>query len=458
MIENRLLKLFHDVYSTSKAYRNFIDSRNVGVKNIKSLADWGKIPIMDKHNYIKKYSLENRLYNGKKLYNFYMLCSSSGSSGEPTFWPRDYIIDMHLEKKKEEMYEEHFQISKKSTLCVISFGLGVWTAGMLTSKLSWAAAKNNKFTVITPGIDKKNALDVIRRLYKFYDQVILLGYPPFITDLVEYSKENGFDMRKANIKVMYTSEGFSENWRNLIVKSISKNNSRYDVVGFYASADTGIIGAENRFIIDLLDKASKNKDLSLRLFGSTNTPSLVTYDPSVKFLECIDGEILITSDQPVPLIRYNIHDRGGLIKGAQIKVFYKKFGYRFNDNEINDYYVFVFGRSDAVKLTANIYIEDIKYCLENSKFKGRLSGNFKYGTDKNSNLRKRLKVIIFLKKNGKLNDSEKEYFEKEFYKNLLEANNDFKMIQSGTKIEKFRFEFISDTEDKYKTSKLKYFL
>ncbi len=452
------INLFHHVAETSKAYRDFLKRHALSPKTVTKPSDFIRVPTTDKHNYIKKYSIQDRLYDGKTLSDFYMICSSSGTSGEPTFWPRDITIDTMLEGKKEELYEEHFQISKKKTLCVITFGLGVWTAGMLTSKLSWAAARKNKFTVVTPGIQKETAADLMKYLSPFYDQTIIVGYPPFLTDLVDYAQKQRINLKKTNTKLFYTSERVSEKWRNLMAKRVSRRSSRHDIVGFYACSDTGIIGAETRFIIDLLDKATKNPKFSTALFGSADTPTLMQYSPLAKYLECVDGEIIITAKQPMPLIRYNIHDRGGLLTGSQIKTICKSYGVPFDHHYADSHFLYIFGRSDAVKITANIYIEDIRYCLEHSQWKHKLSGNFQYGTEATKNARYRLKVIVYLKHGMTIAQVEQEKFAKEFYENLLKANNDFKMIQSGTTIEPFAFEFKPDQQNKYKTSKLKYFL
>lgn len=456
--KEKALSLFHQVYKTSKAYKNFIDSHDINPSSIKTVEDFERIPIMDRHNYINKYSLEDRLYNGKKLSDFYMISASSGSTGQPTFWPRDYTNDVLLEQKKEALYKEHFQISKKNTLCVIAFALGSWTGGMLTAKLSWAVSKNNKFTVVTPGINRQEAILFIQKLNQLYDQVILLGYPPFLTDLIEYAREIRFDLSKVRVKIMYTGERVSERWRNYIVAQISPNKNRHDVVGFYACSDTGIIGTETKFCIDLLDFAYKNKEFCKELFDVNDPPSFVSYDPTTKFLECINDEIIITADQPIPLIRYNIHDRGKILSRDKLEETCKKFSIRVNSKDINKHYVYLLGRSDAVLLAANIYVDDIKYCLENSKLKNKFTLNFKYGKEEMKDFRYRLRILIFLKKGILITNEEKKYLYKEFYQNLLKINNDFKVIAKTTKMYPIKFEFEQDAADKFQTTKLKYFL
>lgn len=454
----KAFQLFQSVSSSSRGYADFLTSHGFDRKTVTSPRTFRLIPYTDKHNYINSYPIQDRLYGGRQLSDFYMICTSSGTSGEPTFWPRDIEIDTTLEALKESLYEEHFQIRSKKTLCVITFGLGVWTAGMLTAKLSWAAAKENKFTVVTPGIQKETSLELIKYLSPSYDQVLIVGYPPFITDLVEYAKQKKYSLKNAHTKLLYTSEHVSEEWRTYMTKAVSATNNRHDVVGFYACSDTGIIGTETRFTIDLLKQAADNPKICQALFHSEITPSFVSYNPLAKYLECIDGEIYITANQPMPLVRYNIHDRGGLLTGEQVKAVCSHYSIPFDESADNSHFVYVFGRSDSVKITANIYIEDIRYCIEHSSHSHKLSGHFKYGTVPSSRTRYRMKIVIYIKTGASFTAKEQHDFSKEFYSNLMKANNDFSMIQSGTKIEPFQFVFLPDEPDKYKTSKLKYFL
>lgn len=455
----KALELFHTAYEAVPAYRHFIDEHGINPDQVKTPEDFHQIPTTDKANYIKKYPLEQRLYRGKQVSDYYMLCSSSGTSGEPTFWPRDFETDQKLEKAKYQLFEDHFNVSQQKTLCLITFGLGVWTAGMLSTKLSWPVGQHNQFTVMTPGLDKENTFKLIQALHPAYDQIILLGYPPFLTDLVEHAVNENFDLKQANLRLFYTSERVSEDWRTVMTETLHDQANRHHIVGFYACSDTGIIGAETKTSIDILNRAHQDHGFCEELFGTKVSPTFVTFNPKIKFIESVDNEITITADQPVPLIRYNIHDRGSLISKAQIIRAFNNTGISHKSLKLDDNYLAIFGRSDAVKVTANVYVEDIRYCLEKSQFRDRLSGHFQYGTEQlPESMRYRLKIQVYLKPKAQLTREEREAFETEFYDHLLEANNDFKMIQSGTTIEKFKFEYLVDPKDKYQTSKLKHFL
>ncbi|MDO8609921.1 MAG: hypothetical protein Q7R95_05195 [bacterium] len=457
--QKKALTLFHEVYETSKAYRAFIDSHHINVKDIKDINDFQKIPIMDRYNYINKYPLEDRLYGNRKLEDSYMISASSGSTGEATFWARDLMIDTYIEKVREKLYIEHFEIDTKKTLLVNAFALGSWTGGMLETKFAWSCSSKYKFTVVTPGMDKINVLSFIKKLYKFYDQVIILAYPPFLTDFIDYAKQHNFSLKKAHVKINCTGERFSEKWRNHMVHNINDSKNRHDVIGFYACSDTGIIGWETKKTINVLEKASNNPRLNLQLFGNTDTPTFMTYDPQAKYLECVNNEILITARQPIPLIRYNIHDRGGLINTELMKRFNSQLKLNNDDKEINNHnFVYVFGRSDAILLAANIYIEDIKYCLENSRYYHKLTGNFKFGREETSDLRYRMRLIVLLKQKANITLEERKIFKEEFYQHLRKVNNDFKLIQDSTKMKKILFEFKEDDPHRFRATKLKYFI
>lgn len=452
----KVIELFHEYYKTSKAYKQFVDQHALRPQDIQTSADIEKIPIMDKHNYIEKYPIEDRLKSGKELADHYMICTSSGSTGNPTIWPRDYTTDGSIITLNQELYQKLFDIKNRSTLVVVTFGLGAWTAGMLTSRLLWEGSPTYKISVVTPGLDKVVALRVLKSLTKYYDQTVITGYPPFIIELIEYGLENKFDFKSVNTKIHFTSARVSEQQRNELVKAISKDVSRYDVLGFYACAESGIIGIETPEIVDVLDMVDRNVDLCQSLFLNPNPPTLVEYNPGKKFLEVVMGNIVITADQPVPLVRFDLNDRGGLLSGEQIISQCNKFEIKIPASLKGKNYVYIHGRTDSVRILCNIYTDDIQYCLEMSKFKNKFSGNFKYGIE-SEGLKNKLKMIIYLKNGKNMSVKDSNFFSKEIYENLAKVNQDFRMVTQGITIG-LNIIFEHDDPLKYKSGKLKHFL
>ena len=191
------------------AYRKFLQKKGIGRIDV----PFEGLPLTDKSNYINAYPLENRLYTGKKLSDFYMVCSSTGSTGEPTIWPRDYHFDNSLIKPHTEFLEEHFQISHKRSLVIIALGLGSSQAGIMHLKASWGAQTKAKITVISPNGDAEMTIYLLEKLYSHYDQVICLGYPPIITVFINLGMQKKINMKRWNLKIGITSESVSPSWR-----------------------------------------------------------------------------------------------------------------------------------------------------------------------------------------------------------------------------------------------------
>mgnify|MGYP001388528130 FL=1 len=80
---------FHKAKNTVPAYKKFLQSKSFNYPNFKGLVPQiGGIPVIDKENYIKKYSLEDRCVKGKIPKTGLVIDESSGSSGMPTNWIR----------------------------------------------------------------------------------------------------------------------------------------------------------------------------------------------------------------------------------------------------------------------------------------------------------------------------------------------------------------------------------
>jgi phenylacetate-coenzyme A ligase PaaK-like adenylate-forming protein len=205
-----------------------------------------------------------------------------------------------------------------------------------------------------------------------------------------------------------------------------------------------------------LEFAHQNEEFSNTLFKSSAPPTFVEYNPKMRFLEESEGRIVITVNQPVPLIRYDTNDRGGIFNGKYLSSVCKNFGYRCPKSLLDKNFVYVYGRADAVRLLSNIYIEDVQYCLKNSKISQKLTGNFKYGL-KGVGFKNILKLIVYLKEDETLKKKEEKDFSPDFQRNLADVNPDFKMVSKGIRFS-FDIEFSYEPEKKYKGGKFNYFL
>ncbi|MEY3223237.1 MAG: hypothetical protein RLZZ203_2093, partial [Cyanobacteriota bacterium] len=81
-----VINLFQNVANNVPAYQEFLANQGIESQSIQSLADFQKLPKVNKENYISKYPLSQLCYHGK-LENCDFIAASSGSTGKSTFWP-----------------------------------------------------------------------------------------------------------------------------------------------------------------------------------------------------------------------------------------------------------------------------------------------------------------------------------------------------------------------------------
>jgi phenylacetate-CoA ligase len=85
----------------------------------------------------------------------------------------------------------------------------------------------------------------------------------------------------------------------------------------YGSADTGDLGVETRSSIRLRKFFFRHPQLCSEVFGEASPPMLLEASSS-PHLEIVDGRIVVTKDQMVPLVRYDTGDDGGLLQREQL--------------------------------------------------------------------------------------------------------------------------------------------
>ena len=94
---------------------------------------------------------------------------------------------------------------------------GTWVGGLYTLACArHLAAKGYPITVVAPGNNKAEILRVIPELAAHCDQTVLLGYPPFIKDVIDTGTAAGLDWTRYAVKLVLAGEVFSEEWRDLV--------------------------------------------------------------------------------------------------------------------------------------------------------------------------------------------------------------------------------------------------
>lgn len=381
----QVLKLFHQMVEQVPAYRRFLAANNVMPKTISSFDDFACLPLTNKVNYMQVYPLPERCKGGN-LSVCDRLAVSSGSTGIPTFWPRAMVDELDVALRFEQVFRQSFRAHELETLAVVCFPLGNWVGGVFTTSCCWhLALKGYPLTVATPGNKPEEILRVVRELAQHFRQTVLLGYPPFVKDVVDTGKAQGVDWSEYNIKFVFAGEVFSEEWRALMLQRVGSSAPCHDSASLYGTADGGVLGNETPLSIAIRRFLAENPAAAKALFGESRLPTLVQYDPISRFFEVVDGSTLaVTGDNGVPLFRYHIADRGGIMAYENMQAFLKDWGI----NSLADLgldgggfelpFVWVFGRADFTVsfYGANIYPENVMVGLEQPELMGWVTGKF----------------------------------------------------------------------------------
>src|SRR5689334_16230818 len=231
------LTLFHDAARTVPAYRDFLAEHGVDPAGVTDLTT---VPLSTKDNYVRRYPLPARVRGGDLSRAAHAVAVSSGSSGEPTVWPRSTVDELVVARRFEQALVDGFGAGERSTLVVVCFALGNWVGGMYTAAACrHLADRGYPVTVATPGNNVDEILRVVRTLGGHFDQVVLAGYPPFVKNVVD---TGGVDWRTLDVKMLLAGEVFSERWRDPMAARTGMAPT--GCASLYGTADAGVLGNE----------------------------------------------------------------------------------------------------------------------------------------------------------------------------------------------------------------------
>src|SRR6185503_4805263 len=105
----------------------------------------------------------------------------------------------------------------------------------------------------------------------------------------------------------------TEEWRTLMGARAGIAEPLTGSASLYGTADGGVLGNETPVTIAIRRFLAARPDDARALFGEARLPTLVQYDPHVRFFEEHEGTLVFTGDNGVPLVRYHISDHGGVV-------------------------------------------------------------------------------------------------------------------------------------------------
>lgn len=385
-VERSLIEFFQRVAVQVPAYRSFLQTHQIDPQSIQTLSEFQQLPLVTKANYLQCHPLPDLCAHGQ-LETSDLIAVSSGSTGQPTFWPRFITDELAIATRFEQIFHDSFRADQRRTLAVVCFALGTWVGGLFTTSCCrYLASKGYPVTVIAPGNQKAEILRVVQALGSWFDQVVLLGYPPFLKDVIDSGIAEGVNWSQYSIRWVMAGEVFSEEWRTLVGARVGSEHPYFDSASLYGTADAGVLGNETPLSICIRRWLSERPEIARELFGESRLPTLVQYDPRSRFFEVQDGTLLFSGDNGIPLVRYHIADEGGILPYQTLLEFLAGYGFDpiaelqpYGDRGIRPLpFVYVFGRSHFTVsyFGANIYPENVTVGLEQSPICEWVTGKF----------------------------------------------------------------------------------
>ena len=304
-------------------------------------AAFAALPVMDKANYITRYSIADRCVHGRLPRRGVTVDESSGSSGRPTSWVRGPVE----RRASRELLQVGFARSaaglRKPPFVINAFSLGAWATGMNVS------ASLTGLTVLkSTGPDRDKIIHTMQEFGPDFTYVIT-SYPPFLKGLLD---DDRLDWSRYDVVCAFGGEGISEGMRDHILRKARS------VTGAYGASDLEIsIAIETEFTIALRRAIAADPELSAALTRQAEygvLPNIFQFNPYGYLIETNDaGELIITINRPQninPRIRYNIHDRGHVLRMRELLPVLRRFGLRqvIDEKRLDLPLLLHYGRSD----------------------------------------------------------------------------------------------------------------
>lgn len=408
--EKKAFELFQYVSKNVPAYKKFLSEHKVDPTTIKSVKDFPKLPKMNKDVYLRKYEYAD-LFPNRDFSRVTTIAATSGTTGTPFYFPRGESGDAQHEYVSELFLLNQFDIKNKSSLVILSFALGIWIGGMITYKyFNQLARKGYDISTVPVGPNKDLLFKTISSLGKFYDQIILVGYPPFLKDTIDGMEKTGDSFKNYSVKIISAAEGYTEIFRDHVAEKAGIKNIYTDMVNIYGTVEMGGMAHETALTTLIRKLAHKNKEVFAKIFPNIKSmPTLAQYHPDIVYFEEEGDDLFATGfGSSIPLIRYFFPDRGGVIafeemvkklKEAGVDIFAEAKKEKLEKYIVKLPFVYVEERSDgAVSLMSiNIPPQVIKDALYDPSLVKICTGKFVLSKKENRNLDGSLSVHVEIK-------------------------------------------------------------
>lgn len=379
------LLLFHEAAERVPAYKDFLARHGIDHRTIQTAGDFSRVPLTDKKNYLRYYPLDQLCWDGRISQKTATFTCTSGSTGEPCYFPRSTQLDWQYSCSIEAFLRHSSYGISGPVLVIIGFGMGVWIGGLITYRAFQIAGERTEvpLSILTPGSNKDEILKALEKIAPQFEQVILAGYPPFIKDVLDAACAAKVVL-PSKMRLLFAAEGFSDTFRQYVAKKAGIRNVYLDTMNIYGSADIGAMAVETPLTIKLRELSCEDPLFKAALFpGVTKLPTLAQFNPYFIKFEAVEKRVVLSGDNIVPLIRYSIGDHGGVLSFKQLKelceqrhVDVNTMGVESGATPVEFPFVYVYEREDfSTKLYgAIIYPEHVKMALQIEALEDAVSG------------------------------------------------------------------------------------
>jgi len=437
----RTLSLFRSAAQRVPAYKDFLKKYKINPAKIKSWNDFKQVPLTNKKNYLRQYPMEKLCWDGH-LEKPLVFTATSGSTGAPFYFPRGEKLDRQAALMHEIFLRNTLGKNPGPTLIINAFGMGVWIGGLITYKAFEIFSRENNFplSIITPGINKNEILNAVKLLAPHYSQVIIDGYPPFVKDILDEAIAQGINIKKLNLRFTFAAETFTEGFRDYMARKANIKNVFRDFFHIYGSADIGSMAAEMPAGILIKSLALKDKNVFKSLFGQAEkSPTVAQYVPDFITFEGVAGELALSGNNTIPLIRYALGDKGGVFSYKEAVEKLRGFGVNLESEAkragIGDCmcqlpFVYIYERADFSTSLYGIiiYPEYIRETLLDKRLEKWLTGRFTMTTKFDQHQDQYLEVNLELKKNIKSGSVLKHVVLNHLVAGMLKRSSEFKEL------------------------------
>lgn len=362
-------------------------------------AEFVALPVTTKKGYLRRHEIPQLMWDGD-IARADTWSSTSGSTGQPTFFPRDPAAINDAIHFYGQIFDDCFEVGERSLLFVVCFAMGTWIGGTYSHQAGDGLHRRGyRVSVTTPGIDVAAAATNIKELGPQYEKVVVAGYPPLVKDVLDQMADAALAQ---DISILLAGEGVTEEWRDHLLERIGRSDRPERVCLIYGTAEAGVMGHESPVTVSVRRAARADLALRAELFPQATTlPTFVEVDPARRYAE-VDGEgyLLFTIDGALPLIRYRINDKGDVLTGARLRQILVAHGHDGLADRVDPEGCFVVltGRPDVSTTfySSNIYPSQLAPAFDSPAVARLVTGRFRADGSPGGDHRPVLRVAVEL--------------------------------------------------------------